>query len=104
MGGGACMDIRPELRFTVNVNKLYFEDTSVVEALRNQGDIDKDIGWDLSGAFIYRPFQTQNIVFRLSGAVLVAGDGFKQLFTSAADGGDTNDLYYSVLANLILVY
>ena len=104
IGGGADLDILPELRFTVNVNKLYFEDTSVLEALRNQGDIDKDIGWDLSGAFIYRPFQTQNIVFRLSGAVLVAGDGFKQLFTSAADGGDTNDLYYSVLANLILVY
>jgi len=103
-GGGADFDILPELRFSMNVNKLYFEDTSVLEALRNQGDIDTDIGWDLSGAFIYRPFQSQNVIFRLSGAVLVAGDGFKELYTTAGDDGSTKDLYYSVLANLILAY
>ncbi len=103
VGVGADFDILPELRFSVNVNKLNFEDTSVLEALRNQGDIESDIGWDISGAFIYRPFQTQNIVFRLSGAVLVPGEGFKDLFASAADSG-TDDLFYSILANLVLVY
>ena len=104
IGGGADFDILPELRFSLNVNKLYFDNTSVLEALRNQGDIDTDIGWDISGAFIYRPFQTQNVIFRLSGAVLVAGDGFKELYPSAADDGSTNDLYYSILANPIFAF
>ena len=103
-GVGADFDILPELRFSANVNKLHFDETAVLEALRNQGDIETDIGWDISGAFIYRPFQTQNIVFRLSGAMLIAGDGFKELFTSAADSGSADDIYYSILANLVLVY
>lgn len=103
-GIGADFDILPELRFSANVNRLHFDETAVLEALRNQGDIETDIGWDISGAFIYRPFQTQNIVFRLSGAALIAGQGFKDLFTSAADSGSTDDIYYSILANLVLMY
>ena len=63
---------------------------------RNQGRIDPEIGLDLSGAFIYRPFMHQNIVLRLSGAVLVPGKGYKQLF------GD--NLAYSVLGNFTLTY
>ena len=35
-----------------------------------QGTIRRDIGWDLSAAAIWRPQATQNLVFRLSGAVL----------------------------------
>lgn len=96
LGVGADFDITPETRLSFNVNKLGFEDTSSLEVARQVGDIDKDIGWDVSVAAIYRPFMTQNIVFRLSGAVLYPGDGFKQLY-----GGDES---YSVLANLILTY
>lgn len=103
IGVGADFDILPELRFSANVNKLNFDDTAVLEALRNQGDISTDIGWDISGAFIYRPFQTQNVVFRLSGAVLVPGDGFDALFASASDSG-TDDFFYSILGNLVLAY
>ena len=38
------------------------------------------------------------IVFRLSGAVLIPGDGFDDLFGSDAT------MLYSVLANLLLTY
>ena len=62
--------------------------------------IDKSIGWDLSTAAIWRPKATQNIVFRLSGAVLLPGAGFRDLFTNS----DRHRNYYSVLANLILSY
>src|SRR3546814_2342423 len=58
------------------------------------------IGWDLSTAAIWRPRATQNIVFRLSAAALVSGDGFRDLFDSLG-GGST---YYSILANAILTY
>lgn len=105
LGFGTDFDILPELRISTNINKMYFVETAVLEALRNQGDIEKDIGWDISAAAIYRPFQSQNVVFRLSGAMLVAGQGFKDLYASAADpNGLADDIYYSVLANLILTY
>jgi len=96
LGVGADFDLTPEWRVSANVNKLGFADTSSLEAFRQVGSIDKDIGWDVSVSAIYRPFFTQNIVFRLSGAALYPGDGFEELY-----GDETS---YSVLANLILTY
>lgn len=104
-GLGADMDLLPEFRLSMNFNSLWFDDTSNLEVLRNQGAIDEHIGYDLSAAAIYRPFQTQNIVLRLSGAMLIAGEGFKDLFASQADpGGAEEDLFFSVLGNIILSY
>ncbi|MBM3531464.1 MAG: hypothetical protein FJX60_00320 [Alphaproteobacteria bacterium] len=100
LGGGADLDILPELRFSVNANRLWFADTKVLDTLRMQEGISRDIGWDLSAAFVYRPFQTQNVVLRLSGAVLLPGKGFKELF----DSFEGNKTYYSVLTNIVLTY
>lgn len=97
VGVGADFDISTALRVSGNVNQMWFDDTAVLEALRQQGNIDSEIGTDISLAIIYRPFFTQNVVFRLSGAVLRAGDGFKELY------GD-DDTRYSVLGNAILTY
>ena len=101
IGGGADFDILPELRFTANANYLLFADTSNLEFLRNQGEISNRIGWDLSAAATYRPFNNQNIVFRLSGAVLLADEGFKRIFSTE---DEAQSVFYSVLANLILTY
>jgi hypothetical protein len=101
IGGGADFDILPELRFSTNVNYLRFADTASLEYLRNQGEISNSIGWDISGAATYRPFNNQNVVFRLSGAVLLPGQGLKRLYS--VDDADQSILY-SVLANLILTY
>ncbi|MDZ7825008.1 MAG: hypothetical protein U5R48_01975 [Gammaproteobacteria bacterium] len=95
---GGDFDIRPELRLSFNANRIWFDDTSVVEAARNQADIDRDIGTDLSLSLIWRPLMSQNIVFRLSGATLVPGEGFKDLY------GRDEPNPYSVLANLVLMY
>ena len=100
LGAGADFDLTPTLRLSGNANHLWFENTAVLQALRNEGSIPKDIGWDLSAAAIWRPKATQNIVFRLSGATLVAGDGFRDLFDNRAG----NDAYYSVLANAIVSF
>lgn len=101
IGAGADFDILPELRLTTNVNYMAFDDTTVLEVARNQQDIDREIGWDVSAALIYRPFFTQNVVFRLSGATLFAGEGLQDLYGADAD---EDDVFYSVLANLILTY
>ena len=95
-GLGADFDILPELRLSTNFNKLYFDETAVLEQLRNQRRVDSDIGWDLSAAIIYRPYFTQNIVLRLSGALLVPGQGFRDLFV--------DDNPFSVLGNFVFTF
>jgi hypothetical protein len=95
-GLGADFDILPELRLSTNFNKLFFDDTAVLEQQRNQARVDSDIGWDLSAAIIYRPYFTQNIVLRLSGALLVPGQGYRDLFV--------DDTPFSVLGNFVFTY
>jgi hypothetical protein len=99
-GVGADFDLTPRLRLSTNANHLWFANTTVLQTLRNEGSIPRDIGWDLSAAAIYRPKATQNIVFRLSGAVLSPGAGLRDLFAAT----DRSKHYYSILANVILSY
>lgn len=99
-GAGADFDLKPTLRLAVNANHLWFARTQSLETLRQQGSVAKDIGWDLSSAVTWRPKATQNVVLRLSGAVLVPGAGMKDLF------GNTNHdrVYYSILGNVVLSF
>lgn len=99
-GVGVDADLTPTFRLSGNANHLWFHRTESLEALRVEGSIPKDIGWDLSVAAIYRPKATQNMVFRLSGAALLPGKGFKDLF----DQTDKRDFHYSILLNAILAF
>ena len=99
-GVGVDADLTPDFRLSGNANHLWFHKTESLEALRVEGSIPRDIGWDLSLAAIYRPKATQNMVFRLSGAALIPGKGFKDLF----DQTDTRDFHYSILLNAILAF
>jgi hypothetical protein len=96
LGLGADADLLPELRLSGNFNHLWFDDPATLEVARNQGGIGRSIGWDLSTALIWRPRFSQNVVFRLSGAMLLPGEGYRELFPDKTN--------YSVLANLVLAY
>lgn len=100
IGIGGDFDLTPEVRLSLNANHMWFDDTAVLEVLRNQGSISTDIGTDISAALIYRPGFIQNIVFRLSGAALIPGQGFDDIYADSSD----RDAYYSVLFNAILTY
>jgi len=95
-GLGTDLDILPELRLSFNANQLWFDETAVLEAARQQANISKDLGTDLSAAIIYRPMNIQNIVLRLSYAALLPGDGYESLF---GDGTQR-----SLLLNAVLTY
>jgi len=82
---------------SLNANQLFFADTAVLEAARNQGGIHRRIGADLSMSITYRPFTSQNVILRLTGSMLVPQKGYKDLY-----GAD--DIPYSLFANLILAY
>jgi hypothetical protein len=96
VGVGADFDLTPTTRVSANANQLYFNDTAVLEVARAQGDLDREIGLDLSFALTWRPLAIQNLVCRLSAAALLPGSGFEQLY------GD--EVAYSVLANVVLTY
>ncbi|GAA0769396.1 hypothetical protein FHS52_002714 [Erythromicrobium ramosum] len=100
-GIGADFDLTPQFRLSANANHLWFENTATLQVLRNEGSIPREIGFDLSAAAIWRPKANQNLVFRLSAATLVAGDGFKDLFTARGGGGQE---FVSILANVVLTY
>jgi hypothetical protein len=96
IGVGADFDLTPTWRVSGNVNHIAFATTEVIETARQQANVSREIGLDLSVSTIWRPFFTQNIVIRASGAALIPGKGYKQLF------GD--EVPYSVLVNLIFTY
>ena len=100
LGGGADFDITPQFRISANANHLWFARTATLEALRMQGTIRNDIGFDVSAAAIWRPRMTQNIVFRASVAALQPGTGFRDLF----ENQERQNRYYSVLLNAIATY
>ena len=100
LGAGADFDLSPEVRVSGNANHLWFQNTATLQVLRSEGSIPKDIGWDLSVAGIWRPKATQNIVGRLSAAVLVPGKGFRDLFENKR----RDTVYVSILANAILSF
>lgn len=95
-GIGGDLDLTPKLRLSFNANTIYFAETKVLEAARNQGVIKEHLGYDLSLSLIYRPLMSQNIVIRASYAEMIEGDGFKALFP--------DDDYRYFLLNLILAY
>jgi hypothetical protein len=99
LGLGADFDVTPRLRAIANVNQIWFNNTSSLSVLRNQGNIDRNLGTDVSVAVQYRPLFIQNIVFNMSAAALVPGKGFKQLYIT-----DGNNTPYSILANLVLTF
>jgi hypothetical protein len=100
LGIGADFDVLPQLRVSTNINHIWFADTTVIKLLRQQGNVPNDMGWDYSVATTWRPRMTQNIIFRLSGAVFQPGDGFNNLFTTI--GHDT--VFYSILFNTVLAF
>ena len=105
-GIGADFDLLPELRLSTNFNYLRFADTASLEVLRHQANIPNSIGYDLSTALTYRPLFTQNVVLRLSGAVLLPGNGLKALFNT--EGGaklfGSGNFLFAVLGNVVLTY
>jgi hypothetical protein len=99
IGIGADFDVSPRWRVIGNLNEIWFADTTVLSVLRNQGNIDRNLGTDVSAAIQYRPLFTQNIVLNASAAALIPGKGLRQLYD--VDGGKTQ---YSILFNVLLTY
>jgi len=93
---GMDIEILPELKLISNVSYLQFDQTEALQVVRQDGSIDRNIGWDLSTGLLYRPFLNNNVQMRLGTACLIPGSGQENLF-----GNQTN---YHAFTNLILQY
>ncbi len=99
LGGGADVDVSPEVRLISNVSYLQFVNTEVLGVLRNQAPPSKEIGIDISAGVQWRPFMSQNVVVSASVAALLPGKGLKQLYDEGQRG-----VQYSVLVNLVATF
>lgn len=93
---GVDFDLTPKLKLINNISFLQFDSTQVLRTVRQDGSINRDIGYDVSSGLLYRPFLNNNIQFRLGAAALIPDAGVENLFG--------NDLLLSVFGNVILQY
>jgi hypothetical protein len=96
LGAGLDLSLTPRWTLSLDANQLWFDKTESLEALLNRSNLPRRIGAEFVADAIWRPFATQNVILRLSGAQLIAGPGYRSLY------GGSNP--YSVFALLILNY
>jgi len=63
-----------------NANFLMFDKTAVLEQFLFDGNINREIGVDLSIGFEYRPLLSNNVILTCGLATLLPGRGFKELY------------------------
>ena len=93
---GVDVEVLPELKLITNASLLQFDQVAVIQDLRQDGSISRNIGVDLSVGFLYRPFLNNNVQIRTGVGVLLPGQGQKNLF-----GDKTN---YDAFTNFIFQY
>lgn len=99
---GLDMDLTPKLRMILNANYLMFDETEVLSAYTFQGDVDNEIGVDLSCGFEWRPFHNDNAIMLFGVSALIPDEGFKDLYNEF-NAGDTETLFASFF-EMILTY
>jgi hypothetical protein len=95
-GLGTDFDVSPRLRLSLDVNQLWFAEVAPLALVTGRTGLVKNIGQDLSLDAFFRPFDSQNLILRFSGAVLEPGRGYRGLYG--------NGTPYSFLMNLVLTY
>jgi hypothetical protein len=94
---GLDVDVTPRLKAVFTGNYIRLATTEPIEQVLFQGNIRKDLGYDLSVGLRYRPFLTNNVVLVGGAAAFIPGQGFKDIY-------EDGDPLYHVFTNLILQF
>jgi hypothetical protein len=78
---GVDFDVTPKLRMINNANLLWFDETDVLEQFVFQGNIDREIGADLSMGVEYRPLLNNNVILIGGVSMLIPGNGFEDIYS-----------------------
>ena len=94
---GLDVEVTPRLKAVFTGNYIRLATTEAVEQVLFQGNIDKELGFDLSVGLRYRPFLTNNVVLVGGAAGFIPGKGFKDIY-------EDGDPLYHLFTNLILQF
>jgi hypothetical protein len=94
---GVDLEVTPKLRMVATLNHLRFDTTETLELLLFQGDLDEEIGWDLSLGGRWRPFLNENVVVLGGAAAFLPGDGFEQIY-------EDDSALFLAFTNLVLTF
>jgi hypothetical protein len=83
-GLGVDLDLTPRWRMSLDANHLWLDEPAVLAALMQRPVSSRDLGQEIALNMFVRPWNNQQLVLRGSGAVLLAGEGYHQLY----DGGN----------------
>jgi len=104
INAGVDFDITPRLRMINNANFMWFDKTAVLEQFTFQGELDREIGVDLSTGFEYRPLLTNNVIMLFGASTLIPTNGFKQLYNGFGTDGSKADVLFAAFAEIVLTY
>jgi hypothetical protein len=93
---GADLKLTPELVVSPNVNYLQFDKVAVLEYVLHQNNLSREIGFDWSMGFRYRPLLIDNVIVTGSFAMLTPTAGFKDIYQS--------NVLFSSLLGVTLTY
>jgi hypothetical protein len=94
---GLDVNVTPRLTAIFTGNYIRLDAVEPIEAILFQGNIHKSIGTDLSAGLRYRPLLNQNVVIVGGTAVLLPGQGFKDIY-------ERDRPLYHVFTNVILTF
>ena len=101
VNSGVDFDITPRFRLVNNANYLLFDKTATLETFTFQSEIDRDIGFDLSSGFEWRPRLNNNAIILGGVSAFLPGGGFRQLYNKKDDRVDP---LLSAFAEIVLQY
>jgi hypothetical protein len=114
LGLGAEFDLTPKLRSFLNANYILFAETDPIKTALLTSRQSREVGWDLSLGFQYRPLLTDNIIISAGLGVLLPGQGFRDIYQTNTDPvpgfdrtnrrGAVDDFLYSGLIAVTFTY
>jgi hypothetical protein len=84
VNAGWDAELTPKLRVTTNVNWVRLDKVETIQRLLFQGEIDKNVGFDYSVGFQYRPMLVDNLLLTTGVAGFTPSKGWKQILRSGS--------------------
>ena len=113
VGTGLDADLTPKLRMQFNANYIRMVNPDSVKTVLFTNNVDRELGYDISLGFTYRPTLTNNIIINAGLGVMLPGTGYRDIYrelTRPVPGftpdpkGEIDSVLYSGLIAITLTY
>ena len=112
-GLGLDADLTPKLRMQFNANYIRMVNPDAIKTVLFTNNVDRELGYDISLGFTYRPTLTNNIIINAGLGVMLPGTGYRDIYrelTRPVPGfspdpkGEIDSVLYSGLIAITLTY